>query len=91
MSSPHAFTGGDLESGHKFLCTMQILMTTACQLVSSKRVVAGTLRMTPSQLHFTGEVKDEEGSCSPRVRTAACNRLQQRVQCCNGLGAWGPA
>ena len=38
-----------------------MLYSTACQLVSPKHVCPGTLRITPSQLHFSGELPVEDG------------------------------
>ncbi|KAK9824084.1 hypothetical protein WJX72_007613 [[Myrmecia] bisecta] len=40
----------------------QVLFVTACQLVTPKHVVPGTLRLMPGQLHFIGDLPAEEAT-----------------------------
>lgn len=40
---------------------LQVIFTTACELVTPKHVVPGTLKILQGQLHFTGELLPEEG------------------------------
>ncbi len=39
----------------------QVLFLSQCVLITPKRVVAGSVRLTPRQLHFVGDAPDERG------------------------------
>ncbi len=46
---------------------LQVIFTTACELVTPKHVVPGTLKILQGQLQFTGDLFPEEGlSSSPQ-------------------------
>lgn len=46
---------------------LQVIFTTACELVTPKHVVPGTLKILQGQLQFTGDLLPEEGlSNSPQ-------------------------
>ena len=46
---------------------LQVIFTTACELVTPKHVVSGTLKILQGQLQFTGDLIPEEGpSNSPQ-------------------------
>jgi len=38
-----------------------VLFLSQCALITPKRVVAGSVRLTPRQLHFVGDAPDERG------------------------------
>jgi len=59
---------------------LQVIFTTACELVTPKHVVPGTLKILQGQLQFTGDLLPEEGlSHSPQegpVTKAKVNNLR---------------
>ena len=63
---------------------MQVIFTTACELVTPKHVVPGTLKILQGQLHFTGDPTPEEAptnsppeSPAPRSKVSTlCYALQ---------------
>ena len=40
---------------------LQVIFTTACELVTPKHVVPGTLKILQGQLQFTGDLLSEDG------------------------------
>jgi len=59
---------------------LQVIFTTACELVTPKHVVPGTLKILQGQLQFTGDLLPEDGlSNSPQegpVTKAKVNNLR---------------
>lgn len=51
-----------------------MLYTTACLLVSPKQLLPGALQITPTQLHFSGEVHPETAHLSPDKAKASSHR-----------------
>lgn len=73
---------------YQLLVPPQVLFLSPCMLVTPKRVLAGSLRLSPLQLHFVGDPPDEQpadpdppragGSVPPDSAAASCGARTHR-------------